>query len=298
MKKFFRLFAALTLCASFLTSCGDGFKTTPNGLKYKFLETNKDAQQVQMNDVLVGTCTLKLNDSVLRSVTSPDRILMASENLFKGDLPEGLLMMHIGDKAIFVVEADSVAALGMQLPPFYKAGTGMKLYYEIHLTDIITQEEMNQERKNYMENMEQMHEAEKETLAQYVSEKGIKASPDDDGLYIAVNKKGNGPKVEIGRNVAINYTGRLLDGRVFDTSIESVAKQNNIYDSNRPYEPLSYRVGEMSLIRGWEKGVINQPAGSKLTLVIPSALAYGPQDLGIIPPNSPLVFDIEIVSVK
>lgn len=298
MKKCLKLFAVLTIGMSLLTSCGDGFKTTKNGLKYKFLETNKDAQQVQMNDVLVGTCTLKLNDSVLRSVTTPDRILMASENSFKGDLPEGLLMMHIGDKAIFVIEADSVAALGMQFPDYYKPGTGMKLFYEIHLTDIITQEEMNEERKNYMENMEQMREAEKSTIAQYVAEKGIKATPDEEGLYIAVNKKGNGQKVEIGRNVAINYTGRLLNGKVFDTSVESVAKENNIYDANRPYEPLSYRVGEMSLIRGWEKGVINQPAGSKLTLVIPSALGYGPQDLGVIPPNSPLIFDIEIVSVK
>ena len=52
------------------------------------------------------------------------------------------------------------------------------------------------------------------------------------------------------------------------------------------------------LIRGWEKGIINQPAGSKLTLIIPSALGYGPQDLGIIPANSSLIFDIEIVSVK
>ena len=110
--------------------------------------------------------------------------------------------------------------------------------------------------------------------------------------------KGNGQKVEIGRQVAINYTGRLLNGKVFDTSLENVAKENEIYDSRRPYEPLSYRVGEQSLIRGWEKGIINQPAGSKLTLIIPSALGYGPQDLGIIPANSSLIFDIEIVSVK
>ena len=298
MKKSFRLFAAIVIGATLLVSCGDGFKTTKGGLRYKFLETNKDGQQVQLNDVLVGTCVLKLNDSVLGRVDTPDRILMANESVFPGDLPEGLLMMHTGDKAIFEIEADSVAKYGFRFPEYYKAGTGMKLIYEINLTDIITREEMEQEQANYIENMQQAQAAEKETLAKYVADNKIKATPDEEGLYIIVNKKGNGQKVEIGRQVAINYTGRLLDGKVFDTSLESVAKENNIYEDRRPYEPLTYRVGEQPLIRGWEKGIINQPAGSKLTLIIPSSLGYGPQAIGAIPANSSLIFDIEIVSVK
>ncbi len=298
MKKSFRLFAALILGATMLASCGDGFKTTEGGLRYKFLETNKDGQQVQLNDVLVGTCVLRLNDSVLGRVDTPDRILMANESVFPGDLPEGLLLMHTGDKAIFEVEADSVAKYGFRFPEYYKAGTGMKLVYEINLTDIITREEMEQEQANFRENMQQALAAEKEALAQYVADNKIKATPDEEGLYIIVNKKGNGQKVEIGRQVAINYTGRLLDGKVFDTSLESVAKENGLYDDRRPYEPLSYRVGEQSLIRGWEKGIINQPAGSKLTLIIPSSLGYGPQPVGSIPANSSLIFDLEIVSVK
>jgi FKBP-type peptidyl-prolyl cis-trans isomerase len=298
MKRSYKLFAVIALGAAILASCGDGFKTTKNGLRYKFLEINKDAQQVKENDVLVGTCIVKLNDSILGRVDTPDRILMANATTFPGDLPEGLLMMHIGDKAIFEINADSVAKYGGRFPEFYKAGTGMKLIYEINLTDIVTREEMEQEQANFMENMQQAQAAEKEALAKYVEDNNIKATPDDEGLYIIVNKKGNGQKVEIGRQVAINYTGRLLNGKVFDTSLESVAKENDIYDSRRPYEPLSYRVGEQSLIRGWEKGIINQPAGSKLTLIIPSSLGYGPQDLGIIPANSSLIFDLEIVSVK
>ena len=163
-----------------------------SGLRYKFLETNKGAQQVQQNDVLVGTCVLKLNDSILGRVDTPDRILMANDPAFPGDLPEGLLMMHIGDKAIFQVEADSVAKYGFRFPPYYKPGTGMKLIYEINLTDIITKEEMAQEQANYMENMQQAQAAEKEMLANYVAENKIKATPDEEGLYIIVNKKGNG----------------------------------------------------------------------------------------------------------
>lgn len=298
MKKVLKMFFATFVGVTLLASCGDGFKTTPNGLKYKFLEVNPEAQQVQDNDVLVGTCTLKLNDSVLGEVKTPDRILQATAPAFKGDLPEGLKMMHIGDKAIFVIEADSVHARGVNFPDYYKEGTGMKLYYEINLTDIVTLEELNQERANYLENMEQAQEAEKELIANYVTENKIKATPDEDGLYIIVNKKGNGQKVEIGREVSVNYTGRLLDGKVFDTSVESVAKDNDMYDARRGYSPMTYVVGQQSMIPGWEKGILNQPAGSKLTLIVPSSQAYGPQAVGSIPANSTLVFDIEILSVK
>ena len=68
--------------------------------------------------------------------------------------------------------------------------------------------------------------------------------------------------------------------------------------ANRTYEPLTYVVGQMSLIRGWEEGIMGQPAGSKLQLLIPSNMAYGPQRAGNIPPYSPLVFDLDIVSVE
>lgn len=300
MKKVFKFFAFSVAVVAMLSSCNKGgWKTTDDGLGYKFIETNKDAQQVQMGDVLVGTCVLKLNDSILFSVDQPDRMMMVNPAAFKGDLTDGLLMMHLGDKAIFSIWADSVQKLGFQFPPYYKEGTGMKLYYEINLTDIITQEEIAQEQALYMENMQQLNNAERDTLAAYVEQNNINATPDEDGLYIIVNKKGKGKNVEIGRDVAINYTGRLLNGKVFDSSIESVAKSNDIYDPQRQYAPLSYTVGRMSLIRGWEKGVINQPEGSKLTLIIPSWLGYGPQGSGDrIPPNSSLIFDIEIVSVK
>lgn len=299
MKKILKMAAIMLIGAMITTSCNtDGYKKTKSGLVYKFIECNKDAQQLKIGDVLVGTCTMRLDDSILFVVDAPDRIMMVNETTFPGDLNEGLQMMHLGDKCIIGVSADSLHKYGMQFPAFYKENAGMRLYYEINLTDIISQEEMRQEREVYFENLRQAQEAEAENLANYVKKHNIKATPDEDGLYIIVNKKGNGQKVEIGRNVAINYTGKLLDGKVFDTSVEKVAKENGLYVDGRKYTPLEYRVGDANLIQGWQKGVINQPAGTKLTLIMPSSLAYGPVDNGPIPANSSLIFDIEIVSVN
>ena len=281
-----------------MTACGDGYKTTKGGLKYKFIENNKDAQQLQLGDIVVGTCTLRLGDSIIDKLETPDRILMVTEPSFPGHLSEGLMLMHLGDKAILGVSADSLAKRGLQLPPFYKEGTDMRLWYELQVTDIITKEEFEQEQANFMANRQQMLAEEKEALAKYVADNKINATPDEEGLYVVVTKKGKGQKVEIGRDVKINYTGRLLDGKVFDTSVESVAKENGLYNPNAPYQPLAYRVGEQRFIAGWEKGVINQTEGSKVTLIIPSDLGYGPNAVGSIPPNSALIFDIDIVSVK
>ena len=157
-----------------------------------------------------------------------------------------------------------------------------------------------QEQSNFIAEMQERQQNEPETIAKYVEENNIKVKPNDDGLYIIVKKKGNGAKVATGKKVAINYTGRLLDGKMFDTSVEGDARQGGIYTPERePYKPLEYTVGQMGLIRGWEEGIMGQPEGSILQIVMPSNMAYGSQGAGnTIPPFSPLVFDIEIVSVK
>ena len=172
------------------------------------------------------------------------------------------------------------------------------LSYEIEITDVVTKAEADEERQNLIEAMQEQANVDDEAIKKYMEENNLKATPEASGLYIIVNKKGKGEPVQIGSTIAVNYTGRLLNGKVFDTSIEKVAKENNIVDPGRKYEPFEYQVGATSLIRGWEEGLINQPAGSSLTLIMPSRLGYGTRENNAIPANSPLVFDIEIVSVK
>ena len=291
MKRQLRMATAMVAGTMLLTACGSGdmkgYKQTADGLYYRFEVQNKDAQQVQEGDVLVGEMTLRLDTTVLLSNVGRTERLMPAIPSYDGVLHEGLLMMHVGDKVTFAIEADSMAKFMQpnQMPPMYEQGKGMKFYYEINLQDIVTKEEFAEEQANYQTQMEEVRQQEPELIANYVKENNIKAQPTADGLYIIVKKAGKGTKVAVGRQVAMHYTGRLLDGTVFDSSIGK--------------EPLSYVVGQMGLIRGWEEGVMGQPEGSQLQLIIPSAMGYGSQGAGqLIPPYSPLVFDIEIVSVK
>jgi FKBP-type peptidyl-prolyl cis-trans isomerase len=110
------------------------------------------------------------------------------------------------------------------------------------------------------------------------------------GLGIADVQVGTGAEAQPGKTVVVHYTGwlyaRNTKGRQFDTSRES----------GKPFEFL---LGEGKVIAGWDEGVVGMKVGGRRTLLIPPELAYGAEGAGDdIPPNSPLIFDVELMDVK
>lgn len=106
-----------------------------------------------------------------------------------------------------------------------------------------------------------------------------------DGLVYYVTRPGTGPAPAVGDTVAVHYSGWLTDGTMFDSSLDRG-------------QPLEFSVGTGEVIKGWDEGVLSMHVGEKRQLRIPSALGYGPGGAGPIPPNSILVFDVELVSIK
>jgi FKBP-type peptidyl-prolyl cis-trans isomerase len=104
------------------------------------------------------------------------------------------------------------------------------------------------------------------------------------GLKYAIIKDGDGPAVEKEKQVVVHYSGYLLNGTKFDSSVERD-------------EPLTFMAGVGQVIPGWDEGLLLLKKGSKARFVIPDSLAYGERDLGKIPPHSTLIFDVEIVDV-
>lgn len=304
MKKVLLIATMALTCTVMMTACNSNkFKQAEGGLLYRFETTNPEGEQPKVGDVLVGELLLRLDDDTLfTNVGTPDRIFQVSESpAFRGDIQEGFLMMHTGDKAIFKIPADSVAKFVPldQMPPKYEKDKGQYFLYEITLNEIVTKEELAQENANFVEEMNKRKDEEAATLAQYISDNKITAKPTKSGLYIIVNKKGSGPKVENGKEVSVNYTGRLLDGTLFDTSREQDAREANKVQKGRTYEPMTYVVGAQPMIKGWDEGIMGQTEGSDITLIMPSELAYGARGAGKdILPYSPLVFNLTIESVK
>ena len=103
------------------------------------------------------------------------------------------------------------------------------------------------------------------------------------GLQYQIVKEGNGPKPGINDSVTVHYTGRLIDGTVFDSSVERG-------------EPATFGVGQV--IPGWVEGLQLMSEGSAWRLFIPSNLAYGKHGTGPIQPNSTLIFDVQLIKVN
>ncbi|MBW3469347.1 FKBP-type peptidyl-prolyl cis-trans isomerase [Arthrospiribacter ruber] len=102
---------------------------------------------------------------------------------------------------------------------------------------------------------------------------------------------------ELGDTIFVNYTGKLLSNAVFDTSIESVARENNIYDSSRPYQPLAFLFGYGQVILGFEFTISKMEEGDKATTIFPSIFGYGTEERPSIPRNSPLIYEMELVRI-
>lgn len=105
------------------------------------------------------------------------------------------------------------------------------------------------------------------------------------GLTYIDNNVGTGVSPEVGQLVTVHYTGTLQDGSKFDSS----------HDRD---EPFQFEIGIGQVIRGWDEGVLTMKVGGKRSLIIPPSLGYGNHDLGVIPPNSTLYFDVELLSVE
>lgn len=102
------------------------------------------------------------------------------------------------------------------------------------------------------------------------------------GLRYQIIKQGDGPLPQVGSPVAVHYKGYLGDGTVFDDS----------YSRNKPY---TFELGKGKVIKGWDEGIALFKKGTKATLKIPPRLGYGNKQMGKIPPNSTLYFDIEVM---
>lgn len=104
------------------------------------------------------------------------------------------------------------------------------------------------------------------------------------GLIVQDQVVGEGAEVASGDIITVHYTGKLEDGTVFETSVGG--------------DPVDVPIGLGYVIPGWDQGLIGMKEGGKRMLVIPPSLAYGAEGRGSIPPNTTLIFEIELLKVQ
>ena len=146
------------------------------------------------------------------------------------------------------------------------------------------QKQFDQRQQQKQQEMMASLDKNKEEGAKFLKENGNNKSvyTTKSGLQYRKLKEGNGKRPTANNTVKVHYTGKLLDGTVFDSSVERG-------------EPMEFPVG--AVIPGWTEGLQLMDEGSKYMLYIPYNLAYGENPVGDIPPGSTLIFEVELIEI-
>lgn len=268
------LFVGLTNTDSFAQNQG----TTNMGLNYTIFSggngTKLDSGMIAlmyMRQVLVANGDTLMDQDPKQAL--PVQIMTPPED----PVMEGFLLLAEGDSAKF--DCLAKVLLKDRMPPTLPDSTVTVFYLKV---DRVFNSSIEYEA--YMMELENNKKKEEfNQIEAYLKENNWEAQKTESGLYYIVEEEGTGEYPDQGDKISVHYTGRLLDGTKFDSSLDRDA-------------PFQFRVGNGRVIQGWDEGFMLFKAGGKGKLIIPSYLAYGPRAMGRdIKPYSILVFDIEFI---
>jgi FKBP-type peptidyl-prolyl cis-trans isomerase FkpA len=297
------------LATAILTSSCEQFKKGDGGLQYNIVKDAGNAK-VGTGDVLsFHAMIINDKDSIVNNtyeVGLPNVIQIPDNNdpqAYAGDYYSMFRMLGEGDSAVFRLDVDTlVARTGQPKPDFADKFIEFrikvdKVFQKGDLSDSLLNDNV---RAYYDGLINDLKDSENARIDKYISKNNLKTQKTESGLQYVVEKEGDGVKLTPGDSVVVNYTGAVIGGIVFDTSVEEVAKKEKLYNALRTYEPATFPIGTNMMLPGWDEGIQLMSKGAKYKLIIPSALGYGEfgQQFAKIAPYSPLVFDVEILDVK
>lgn len=293
------------------------FQKTATGLRYRVVGRGEGIAPQEGDMLLLSVSYQNKQGEVLFS-TADEELPIAfpysnrSEGIEQkdGGIEEAIGMLQKkGDRLLFKLSLEkSFGQMAGAITAQRGLGKEEDIRLDIQLQDVMTQEaykawELDQiaaiRRKQQRKTVLQLQK-DTEVIVSYLSENGIVAQSTDSGLHYVIDEPGRGALPKQGDRVRVDYTGKLLNGGVFDTSLEEIAKARGIYNPQRTYEPIAFQLGAGQVIRGWEEGILLLRQGSRARLFIPSTLAYGDRSVGNgqIPPDSVLVYEVQLVAIQ
>lgn len=309
---FNRIISGLAIIAM-LAGCGsnDGFKTSDSGLQYKFVTQTESGELPTEGQVVTLNLSIVKDDSVIMEGTGmPIQKVEQMWNV-KGGIEEAFAMLSKGDSIVARVKAGDLYQRTWQLPMPPNINPEDIITCTIGLDEIYDEEEFQKiqalarvgEIEAYRAqtldaNKEQM-DTDIAIIDAYLAKNNIQAQTSKSGMRYTIIEEGTGPMPQVGDKVQVNYTGNVLEGDYFDTSVEENAKAFNLYNPGRPYGPFEFILGTGGVIHGWDEGIALLNEGTKARLYIPSPMAYGDQQRSeVIVANAILEFEVELVGIS
>lgn len=220
---------------------------------------------------------------------------------FKGDIFTGLTLLSEGDSATFMLNFDSMQIiLNVPRPP---QATGKYLLFTVKVEKIIPRNNkpdslFQQDVQKFLSEDAAINKLQEPgKISNYMATHKLTSHLTSSGLHYVVSKEGQGALAQPGDTVQFDYTGRYITGKIFDTSNKDTAITAGVFNETRPYRPDSAIAGSPKTIPAIDEALLRFPAGAHITLVIPSALAYGETGNSLFPPFTPLVFNLDIKTI-
>ncbi len=260
-----------------------GYAPVVKGLFAKTVKAGNSKSTLQLNQTIAFKISMyDANDKLMRDFGFQKNVPLKKETF--GFLTSAFLTMHEGDSVTLKVNIDSLsngqAHPGIDNGAF--VGYGIKIF---SAQDVAVMEQKSKEAAAAKKLQEEA------TMKKYFADHKITPQRTPEGLYYTITTVGTGELAVSGDNVVANYRGKLFDGTVFDSNMDSAFHH---------VQPFTFPIQQHRVIQGWDIAFSLLKKGSKATLYIPSALAYGenPPPGGKIQANDPLIFDVELVDIQ
>lgn len=294
-----KILLGLLTFAVLFSACNDNSSkiTTTSGIDVEFFvkgtgESVKDSTILLFN---MRYLNAKGNQLFNTEINGGPVAMQYMDSVWKqsGLIYEALSACKVGDSISFEIPAQDLYnnTFKMPVPDTLDAKSNIKFFVSLK-NAFNNQEYQAYQKEQYEIGLAKSKKASEaqvgidiELINQHLIENNIEALSTESGLKYVITQKGEGENAKAGETVVAHYHGTLLDGTKFDSSI-----------GKNPYE---FMLGQGSVIKGWDEGFALLNKGSKATLYIPSALAYGAQARSsVIKANAILKFDVELVDIK
>ena len=289
------LFLVMVSLSLFSCSTGESKKKTSKGYEYT-IHQKGSGRKAEVNDYLLYTIKTstdagkELQNMQDYTQVQPIKIFDPSSEEAKGNIwNEAFIGAQVGDSITLYMPVDS-----MQMPGPDMEGA-KNMLFTISIKKLMNEKEFEEYRMEMQKEFEKkaaegkiiadkVGEQMKKTLADYKANK-LELVSLTEGVKVFYHEKGTGTAGANGKTVKAQYYGTLEDGTLFDDS----------FSRGTPFE---FQIGQGMVIKGWDIAFANLKVGDKATIFIPAAAGYGEQGAGTIPPNSPLVFYVEVEDMK
>lgn len=281
----FFVFLCLVFGACKPKSAHPGYTKSRKGFHYQLHTFGESDIKAKIGDyVTLDIQYTTLTDSIF---FEGRRKLKMEPPIYDGAIEDCIMLLHSGESATFILDASPFfkQTLGSDLPSFMKPGDKIKI--KTSIIEIQTAREYENEKIAFLNWIEDFGDYEKVILKQFLTSSKPGVNPLKSGLIHLPIVKNDAPRIQVGDTITINYEGKFLNGKFFDST-----KRRNL--------PFQFIYGtEWQVIKGLEEGLGLMGKGESALFILPSELAFGKSgsSTGIIPPFTSLIFEVDIVDV-